>query len=408
MAVLATPSESPRLFAIISAMWAVGLVIGPPVGSGFAENPHATWRWALYFNLPLMGLVLILAIICVPSYSLAPKTPLLRRLAQIDPLGVMFNIAAPMLFAIAATFSGPIWAWGSGASIAVWVVFGVVFVAWILQQHFCIFTTAEERAFPMHMLPRLDLLPIWIASGCAGGAYAVTLYYIPLFFAFARGRGSMEQTVRMLPFILVFIVVVLLTGATLPAIGRYKIIYIMAGSATLAGGAAMVATMDSNVSEAQVMGFEALIGLGLGMHFQHGLAISNVINKEDPGDRVDSSIICNMSLMGGVAAVLAMAGCIFQNVGFNLLADAIGTENYTDKDLREALAGASSVVWQSRDPRVLSRGIDAVTEVIADEFYIVVASAALCLVCAICMKAEKLDYGRKKEKPRQSESDSAQ
>lgn len=390
----------------MSAMWAVGLVIGAPIGSAFAENPDATWRWAFYFNLPTVGLCLVLGAFCLPSYSLAPKIPLWKRLAQIDPVGVMFNIATPVLFAIATTFSGPIWAWGSGASIAAWVAFGIVFVAWILQQHFCILTTAKQRAFPMHMLSRLDLLPIWIASGCAGAAYAVTLYYIPLFFAFARGHGAMEQTERMLPFILVFIVVILFTGAVLPIIGRYKIIYIMAGSATLAGATAMATTMDSSISEAHVMGFEALIGIGLGMHFQHGLGISNVINK-DPGDKVDSSIICNMVMMGGIAVVLSMAGCIFQNVGFNLLVDAIGTENYTENDLREALAGVSSAVWRSRDPQIVSRGIDVVTEVIADEFYIVVASAALCLVCAMCMKTEKLDYGRTKKKPVQSESDSA-
>ena len=403
----------------MSAMWAVGLVIGGPIGSAFAENPNATWRWAFYLNLPFVGLGLILGIICVPSHSLARNIPVLQRLARMDPVGVLFNMAAPILFAIAATFSGPIWAWGSGASIAAWVVFGVVFAAWILQQHFCVLTTPEERAFPMHMLPRLDLLPIWIASGCSGAAYAVTLYYIPLFFAFARGHGAMEQTVRMLSFILVFIAIVLCTGAVLPVVGRYKIIYIIAGSATLAGAAAMAVTMDSNVSEAQVMGLEALIGVGLGMHFQHGLGISNVINNDNPRARVDSSIICNMVQMGGIAVVLALAGCIFQNVGFDLLAGAIGTADYTEQDLREALAGVSSVVWQTRDPDVVARGIEAVTEVIADEFYIVVASGALCLLCALCMKGEKLDYGRKKnveqeeekgqetQGPKQAESDSA-
>lgn len=391
----------------MSAMWAVGLVIGGPIGSAFAENHNATWRWAFYFNLPLVGLGLALGIFAVPSHSLAHKIPLRERLSAIDPLGVMFNIAAPFLFAIAATFSGPIWDWGSGPSVAVWIVFCLVFISWILQQYFSIFTTPDERAFPMHMLPRLDLIPIWIASGCSGAAYAVTLYYVPLFYAFARDHGAMQQTVRMLPFILVFIIVVLLTGSALPAIGRYKIIYILAGSVTLAGATAMAATMDSHVSESQVMGLEALIGIGLGMHFQHGLGISSVINK-DPRQKVDSAIICNMVQMGGIAIVLAMAGCIFQNVGFNLLGDAIGRENYSENELREALAGVSSAVWQTRDPQVLLRGIEAVTEVIADEFYIVVASGALCLICAIFMKGEKLDYGRKKEPKRvQPESDSA-
>lgn len=409
VATFATDSESPRYVAMISASWAAGLVVGGPIGSAFSENESATWRWAFYLNLPLIGICLLLAIFCIPSHSLGPVgLSIWKRITKIDPFGVAFNLVVPIFFAIAVTFSGPIWDWNSGGAIAMWVIFGLTFVSWILQQHYHIFTTAEERAFPMHMLRRFDLWPLWIASGCAGAAYAVTLYYVPLFFAFTQGYGSLQQTVRLLPFVLVFIVVVLFTGAMLPKIGRYKIVYILAATFTITGAAAMVATMDHRISESKVMGFEALIGAGLGMHFQHALGISNVINK-DPRDRVDSNVICNMVQMGGIAVSLSMAGCIFQNVGYNLLVDAVntGTERYSEQDLREALAGVSSIIWQTRDPMVLQRGIRAVADVISREFYIVVASGVLCLACAICMRWEKLDYGRKPKSTQASGSDSA-
>lgn len=159
------------------------------------------------------------------------------------------------------------------------------------------------------------MVPLWVASGYAGAAYAVTLYYIPLFFAFVRGRHTNEQTMRLLPFIIVFIVVLLLTGALLPVIGRYKLVYLCASSCIPAGAVAMTALMDENVSEAKVLAFEALIDVGLGMQFQHALGISNVI-CEDSRDRVDSAVICNMVQMGGIASILAAAGCIFQNVGY--------------------------------------------------------------------------------------------
>lgn len=409
VACFATDAESPKSIALISASWAAGLVVGGPIGSAFSENKSATWRWAFYLNLPLIGICLLLAIFCVPSHFLGPPgVSIWKRISKIDPIGISFNLVVPVFFAIAATFSGPIWEWDSAGSIAMWVVFGLTFVGWILQQHFHVFTTAEERAFPMHMLRRFDLLPLWIASGCAGAAYAVTLYYIPLFFAFTRGYGSLEQTVRLLPFVLVFIVIVLFTGALLPAIGRYKIVYILAGTFTLVGSSAMVATMDDKISESKVMGFEALIGAGLGMHFQHALGISNVINK-NARDRVDSNVICNMIQMGGIAVSLSMAGCIFQNVGYNLLVDALstGAGNYSETDLREALAGVASVVWETRNPKMRRRGIHAVSEVISREFYIVVASGALCLVCAVCMRWEKLDYGRKRKLSKTSAADSA-
>ncbi|KAJ5415677.1 hypothetical protein N7465_004372 [Penicillium sp. CMV-2018d] len=397
VAVFATPDETPRLFGLLSAIWAVGLVIGGPIGSALASNRHTTWRWAFYMNLPWVGLSLAGAILCLPRRYLGPEIPLVSRLMAIDPIGIAFNMAAPVLFALALEFSGPVWDWGSGASIATWVVFGVVLVGWIVQQCWCIGTTSEQRAIPLHLLSRVDLLPLWIASGCAGASYAITLYYTPLFFAFARGHSAMEQTVRLLPFILVFIAVVILVGASLPVFGRYNLIYIVAGIATIAGAGAMAGTLSPHVSESQVLGLQAVIGVGLGCSFQHGVGVSNVINKT-PRDRVDSAVMFNMAQMGGIAIALAIAGSIFQNVGYNLLTDAIGNNGYSEKELREALAGVSSAVWQSGNPEVLSRGVDAVATVIGREFYLVVAGGAICLVCGLVMRWERLDYGRNKSK----------
>lgn len=397
MAVFATPDETPRLFGLLSALWAVGLVIGGPIGSALASNKHTTWRWAFYMNLPWVGLSLAGAILCLPLKYLGPDIPMTSRLMAIDPLGTAFNMAVPVLFALALEFSGPVWDWGSGASIAVWVIFGILLIGWFAQQYWCIGTTPEQRAIPVHLLRRTDLLPLWIASGCAGASYAVTLYYTPLYFAFSRGYSAIQQTARILPFILVFIAVVILVGGALPIFGRYNLIYIFAGIATVAGAGSMAGTLSSSISESQVLGLEALIGIGLGCSFQHGVGISNVINK-NPRDRIDSAIIFNMAQMGGIAIALAVAGSIYQNVGYTLLTEAIGNKGYSEKDLREALAGISSAVWQSNNPDVLARGIDVVAMVIGREFYLLVASGAVCLICGLVMKWERLDYSRDNHK----------
>ncbi|CEL11609.1 hypothetical protein ASPCAL14710 [Aspergillus calidoustus] len=402
VAVFAPPADSSRLFGLLSAVWAVGLVIGGPIGSALAANDHTIRRWAFYMNLPFVGLALAIALLCIPDKYLGPDIPVTQRLTKIDPVGVTLNMGSPVLFAVALEFSGSTWSWDSGSTIAVWIIFGLVTIAWVVQQCLCILTTPTERSIPLHLIKRLDLLPLWVASGCAGASYAVTLYYTPLFFSFARGHGALQQTVRILPFILVFIVVVILVGGSLPILGRYNIIYFIAGAATISGAAAMAANMSPTVSESQVMGLEALIGIGLGCSFQHGVGISNVMNKI-PQDRVDSAILFNMAQMGAIAIVLSIAGSIFQNVGYSLLSDALGGRGYSEEDIRQALAGVSSVVWQSRDRDVLNSGVEAVSKVIAREFYLVVAGGAICLVCALAMKREKLDYGRgKKEKEGES------
>ena len=50
----------------------------------------------------------------------------------------------------------------------------------------------------------------------------------------------------------------------------------------------------------------------------------------------------------------------FSNVGESLLSDAIGGDGYSKEDIQQALAGVSSVIWDSLDPEVLRRALDAV------------------------------------------------
>ncbi|KAI5463720.1 major facilitator superfamily domain-containing protein [Mariannaea sp. PMI_226] len=398
IAVFARPAEMTRIYGQIGGIWALGLILGGPIGSAFAENDSTTWRWAFFINIPFTGLCFAIALICLPSHMMTPGITLVQRIRQLDPIGIILHIASGTLFAVALTFSGSVWKWGSGPDIAVWVVFGVVFISWGLQQYFCIFTTKDERSLPLHILSRTELVPIWISCLCAGIGYAISLFYTPLFFAFAKGYDAMEQTVRLLPFILPFIACVAITGRILPKIGRYFIIFIVGGAITLAGGAVMANILRVDTPQSHILGIEALIGIGVGMTFQHGIAISNVINK-DSRDRVDSLAICNLCQMAGISLMLAVAGSVYQNVGYSLLLDALGEEakKYSEKDIHEALAGVSSRIWESRDPNVVRSGIQAVATVLAREFYIIAAFGAGSFICGFFMKWERLDFGQEEK-----------
>ncbi|GJN87000.1 hypothetical protein PLIIFM63780_010582 [Purpureocillium lilacinum] len=391
LAEFATAVETPRLVACSSASWAIGLAFGGPIGSAFAE--HSTWRWAFYLNLPLVAVAFLLSVACAPSHVLFhPATPLKLRFKQIDPVGIMLNVAVPEVFAIAVTFSGPVWAWQATRSIAVWLAFGVLLLSWIAQQYFCIFTTSQERALPLHMLSRLDLLPIWIASACAGSVYAVTLIYTPLFLAFVRGADALRQSLLLLPFTIPFILTLLLTGILLPVVRRHKLFYIIGSAIAVAGSSAMVATLgDMTSSEARIMGLEALTGVGLGMLFQHGVGICNVINKKRHWNtRVDGVALCNLAQFGGIAITLAIAGSVFQNVGFSFLEEAIGPADISRHEIREALSGVSTSIRQ--EPVLLARAAQAVANVISREFYISVAAGGLSFLCGLLMTSEKLVY----------------
>ncbi|KAM5359188.1 hypothetical protein ACJA88_015191 [Fusarium oxysporum] len=211
------------------------------------------------------------------------------------------------------------------------------------------------------------------------------LYYMPLFYAFSKGLSALQQTVRLLPFVLPFIVTVVIIAACLPRVKHYGLIYLAGGAITLGSATALATTLAPNVSESKVMGLTALVGVGLGLHFQHSNAISNRIHK-DLRDRIECAALLNMSLMGGISMALIIAGAVYENRGMSLLKSALRSfdYDYDEGDLREALAGVSQDTGGGGEAHaMIAYGANATCKAIALLFYLVASSGALCLVCGV-------------------------
>jgi hypothetical protein len=323
---------------------------------------------------------------------------MLLRIKRADPVGVLFNAVVPELFAVVLTYAGPIWDWNAIQSLAMWALLACLFMAWILQQNLCILTTVQERALPLHILARRDLVPIWIATACAGSAYAVVLIYTPLFFSFIHGASALQQSAWLLPFTVSFVLTLLLTGHLLPLTRHYKLIYITGGALTVAGSAAVSMTLSVNTTHWKIMGLETLIGVGLGLQFQHGSGICILLNHERR-DRVDSLAFCNIAQFGGIAITLSIAGCIFQNLGYKMLRETFHERVTSEHAIREALAGVSSTIWHEAETR--QRGLMVVVIVISRIFLIPVVAGGLSFFSGWAMSSKGLSI---KDKPIQTES----
>ncbi|MDZ7266492.1 MAG: MFS transporter [candidate division KSB1 bacterium] len=57
VAVLYAPHERGRIQGIISSLWAIASMIGPPLGGYVVQ--HLSWRWAFYLNLPVGILAMV-------------------------------------------------------------------------------------------------------------------------------------------------------------------------------------------------------------------------------------------------------------------------------------------------------------------------------------------------------------
>jgi len=343
---------------------------------------------AFYINLPLAGVLSPVYFIIFPSRNPRTDISIVQKLAEIDFVGAILNGAVFVLFMIVVTFGGSTYAWNSGASISLWVVWGSCLIAYVLQQYFSIFTTPERRIFPVHFLKSRSLVLLYISTAAAAAANSVTLYYVPLFFQFTRHDSALKAGVRLLPFICLFIFCVMLSGGLLPVMGRYHVFYTIGGALILTGGSLMF-TIDTNTSNSRIYGYEVLIAAGTGLVFQNAYAVAAA--KVSEKDRPNAIGFINVSQIGTIAITLAIAGSLFQNLGFSSLKSAFHGFGFPDSYIRFGLAGYISPIFTSADPGVVHVAVTAVAKTIQRIFGTTIAAGAVIFVSSFLMRWERLD-----------------
>ena len=136
-------------------------------------------------------------------------------------------------------FGGLLYDWTSGSIIALAVVGIILWIAFVFQQSFTIFTTTENRLFPVHFLKRKEQVLLFIAGASAGAAIYITIYYIPIFFQFTNGDTAIQAAVRLLPFVFILSALVLANGYLMARWGYYTPWYIGGSIIALIGAALM-------------------------------------------------------------------------------------------------------------------------------------------------------------------------
>jgi len=154
-------------------------------------------------------------------------------------------------------------------------------------------------------------------------------------------------------------------------------------------GSALMFTVEPTTSIRKVYGYEILIAIGTGLVFQSSYGVA--VAKVDPLDAPNAIGFINVSQIGTVAISLAIAGCLFQNLGFQALKTALAGYGFSDAELRSALAGTEAQVLHGAGQHVARLAIDAVTHTISKLFAMTIAAGSLLSVASLFMRWEKLD-----------------
>jgi len=108
-----------------------------------------------------------------------------------------------------------------------------------LQQTFTVLTHANGRMFPIYFLKMKEPVLLFILMAANNAGAFVLMYYIPLYFQFTRGIGSLNSGVRLLALIVMVTVTIMANGTVISKTGYYQPWYIVGSALILIGGVSM-------------------------------------------------------------------------------------------------------------------------------------------------------------------------
>ncbi|KAH6651611.1 putative MFS transporter, partial [Truncatella angustata] len=378
---MTTPHERSIYMSCIVLVYGTGAILGPVLGGSLADSSSDGWRWAFYLNLFIFAVMAPIYIFLLPSIPQRPDIRFLTKLRSFDWLGIVLSWGMYTSFAMIFTFGGTIWPWDDGRIIALYVVCGTTFIAFAVQQTFALFTSKENRLFPVEFLSNRTLVLMFISTCCLSGALYITVYYLPLFFQFVGGDNGVEAAVRLLPFVCFYIFGVVLNGFLMIRWGYYMPWFLVSGIFSTIGGA-LLYTSSTEMPYANIYGYSILCGIGL-TAFQ--AAYSIVPTKVGDNQIAEAMQFVNAGQQGSNLIALAMSNTIFQNVALTKLRPILIPAGFSEEDITAAMAGAKSTVLQSASEDVRAATLEVLVEAINDTYILIIVAGALVLICSLFM-----------------------
>jgi MFS family permease len=192
-------------------VWGIGIILGPVVGGAFVES-RATWRWAFYINLCVAALFAPIYLWGIPSWKPRKGERTVNLIREFDIIGSILVVGAIITGIMAIQFGGTLYAWNSGTTIALFVLSGVLFIIFGLQQTYTVLTNTTNRMFPIQFMRNFNAVLLFMVAAAINTSGFIPIYYIPLYFQFTRGDDAIQAAVRLLPLIFVLSASILANG----------------------------------------------------------------------------------------------------------------------------------------------------------------------------------------------------
>lgn len=364
--------KRPAWTGIFGMVFGISSVIAPLLGGAFTDN--VSWRWCFYINLPIGAVTfLIIAFILQLPHQKKEELTLAQQLNRLDPIGTMLFFPSIVCLLLALQWGGVTYAWSSARVVALLVIFGVLFIAFIGVQ----FWRQELATVPPRIVKNRSVAAgMWFVF-CTGSALMVFVYYTPIWFQAIKNASAIKSGIMNLPLILGLTVSSITAGFLTKSIGYY-VPWMYLCSILMPIGAGLISTWTTTTNHSMWIGYQVMFGLGLGLGMQQpATAVQTVLPKKDVPTGVSLLFFCQT--LGG-----AICTSVSNNIFTNKLAQGLATIPGVD------VGTVANVGATDLRKFVPAETLPAVLKVyngaLVDAFYVGVAVSALLFLGAIPMQ----------------------
>lgn len=222
------------------------------------------------------------------------------------------------------------------------------------------------------MLRNFKLGILQVATFSAASAVYIPIYYLPLYFQFARGESPVEAAIKLLPFVFMISTIAILNGFFMSRWGYYMPWFFVGSLLAVAGGALMyTVTVDTSVSA--IYGYSVLLGIGGGCSMITAFGcVSDIV---EPKDIFNAIGVISLLQCVGITFFPSLSGNIFQNMGAKYISPLLPSD--FSGNPRVILAGASGSEWQNFSEDVQARLVNAIVDAMSNVYIMIIIAGSI-------------------------------